>query len=231
MIVKLDRNDKEYIDELEDKFPNIFSVRSIKNDFLNNPYTNYLIYLIDNKIVGFLNYYFIYERMEIVNFNVLEYFQNKHIGSRLLEKLFEFANNLNVKNITLEVRIDNEKAIYLYHKFGFKDVSLRKNYYSGIDGILMECEMIEVKDVYILGIESSCDETSFSIVKNGVEEVATVISSQIDIHKKFGGVVPEIASRAHIKNITFVLEECLDKASLNIEDITAIAVTYGPGLI
>ena len=88
-----------------------------------------------------------------------------------------------------------------------------------------------MKDVYILGIESSCDETSFSIVKNGVEEISTVISSQIDIHKQYGGVVPEIASRAHIKNITFVLEECLEKANLKIEDITAIAVTYGPGLI
>ncbi len=88
-----------------------------------------------------------------------------------------------------------------------------------------------MKDIYILGIESSCDETSFSIVKNGVEEISTVISSQIDIHKQYGGVVPEIASRAHIKNITFVLEECLEKAKLKIEDITAIAVTYGPGLI
>ena len=88
-----------------------------------------------------------------------------------------------------------------------------------------------MKDIYILGIESSCDETSFSIVKNGTEEIATVISSQIDIHKNYGGVVPEIASRAHIKNITFVLEECLEKANMNMEEIDAIAVTYGPGLI
>ena len=231
MITNLDRNDKEYILELEEKFPNIFSIQSIENDFLNNPYTNYLIYLIDNKIVGFLNYYFIYDRIEIVNFNVLDYFQNKHIGSKLLEKIIKIANEKLVKNITLEVRKDNDKAIYLYHKFGFVDVSIRKNYYAGIDGILMECDVVNTKDVYILGIESSCDETSFSIVKNGVEEIATVISSQIDIHKKFGGVVPEIASRAHIKNITFVLEECLNKANMKIEDITAIAVTYGPGLI
>ncbi len=88
-----------------------------------------------------------------------------------------------------------------------------------------------MKDIYILGIESSCDETSFSIVKNGVEEIATVISSQIDIHKLYGGVVPEIASRAHIRNITFVLEECLTKAHMTIDNIDAIAVTYGPGLI
>lgn len=88
-----------------------------------------------------------------------------------------------------------------------------------------------MKDIYILGIESSCDETSVSIVKNGTEEIATVISSQIDIHKNFGGVVPEIASRHHIKNITFVLEECLTKAKMTIDQIDAIAITYGPGLI
>ena len=85
--------------------------------------------------------------------------------------------------------------------------------------------------MYILAIESSCDETSASIIKNGVEEIATVISSQIDIHKAYGGVVPEIASRNHIKNITIVLEECLNSANMTMDEIDAIAVTYGPGLI
>ena len=88
-----------------------------------------------------------------------------------------------------------------------------------------------MKNIYILGIESSCDETSVSIVKNGVEEIATIISSQIDIHKDYGGVVPEIASRHHVKNITIVLEECLEKANMTMDDIDAIAITYGPGLI
>ena len=88
-----------------------------------------------------------------------------------------------------------------------------------------------MKDIYILGIESSCDETSVSIVRNGSEEISTVILSQIDIHTNFGGVVPEIASRHHVKNITMVLEECLNKASMTIEEIDAIAVTAGPGLI
>ncbi len=88
-----------------------------------------------------------------------------------------------------------------------------------------------MKDIYILGIETSCDETSASIVKNGIEEIATVISSQIDIHKDYGGVVPEIASRHHVKNITMVLEECFEKANMKMDDIDAIAITYGPGLI
>lgn len=88
-----------------------------------------------------------------------------------------------------------------------------------------------MKDMYILAIESSCDETSCAIVKNGTVDIATVILSQIDIHTNFGGVVPEIASRHHLKNVTMVIEECLKKANFKIEDVDAIAVTCGPGLI
>jgi len=88
-----------------------------------------------------------------------------------------------------------------------------------------------MKDVYIFAIESSCDETSASIIKNGSIEVATVISSQIDVHKNYGGVVPEIASRLHINNITLVIDEVLRKSGMKMEDMSAIAVTYGPGLI
>ncbi len=88
-----------------------------------------------------------------------------------------------------------------------------------------------MKDVLILAIESSCDETSVSLIQNGVSELATVVLSQMDTHASFGGVVPEVASRMHIENITMVLEECLTKAKKQMEDVDAIAVTYGPGLI
>lgn len=88
-----------------------------------------------------------------------------------------------------------------------------------------------MKDVMCLAIETSCDETSMSIIKNGSEEIATVVFTQIDIHKKFGGVVPEIASRNHIESITIVLDELFEKAKMAIEDIDIIGVTYGPGLI
>ncbi len=85
--------------------------------------------------------------------------------------------------------------------------------------------------MYILAIESSCDETSCAIIKNGHEDISTVILTQIDIHTNFGGVVPEIASRHHLKNITMVIEDCLKKANFTMDMIDAIAVTYGPGLI
>ena len=88
-----------------------------------------------------------------------------------------------------------------------------------------------MKDIICLAIETSCDETSMSLIKNGSEEIATVVFTQIDIHKKFGGVVPEIASRSHIESITIVLDELLEKSKMKIEDIDIIGVTYGPGLI
>lgn len=87
------------------------------------------------------------------------------------------------------------------------------------------------KDVYILAIESSCDETAASVVRNGREVLSNIISSQIDLHTLYGGVVPEIASRKHIEKINPVIEEALKEAGVTLEDITAIAVTYGPGLV
>ena len=82
-----------------------------------------------------------------------------------------------------------------------------------------------------MGIETSCDETAVSIVKNGKEIVSNIVSSQIDSHKRFGGVVPEIASRHHVEQITIVLEEALKEAKVSYNEIDAIAVTEGPGLV
>ena len=87
------------------------------------------------------------------------------------------------------------------------------------------------QDVMILAIESSCDETAAAVVKNGREVLSNVISSQIELHKLFGGVVPEIASRKHIEKINQVIDEALETAGVTLEDIDAIAVTYGPGLV
>ena len=87
------------------------------------------------------------------------------------------------------------------------------------------------KDILTLGIESSCDETSVAVVKNGREVLSNVIATQIDIHKKYGGVVPEIASRNHVENITYVVEEALQKSGVILDDIDAICCTYGPGLV
>ena len=86
------------------------------------------------------------------------------------------------------------------------------------------------EEVLILAIESSCDETAAAVVKNGRTVLSNVISSQIDLHKLYGGVVPEIASRKHIEKINQVIEEALQEANISLDDLDAIGVTYGPGL-
>ncbi len=88
-----------------------------------------------------------------------------------------------------------------------------------------------MKDVNILAIESSCDETSMAIIRNGCECVHLTVLTQMDTHAEFGGVVPEIASRMHTENVTMVLEETLTKANMTMDDIDAVAVTYAPGLL
>lgn len=88
-----------------------------------------------------------------------------------------------------------------------------------------------MKDILTLGIESSCDETSVAVVKNGREVLSNVINSQIKIHEKFGGVVPEIASRNHVEAISNVAKEALVQANINFENIDVVTCTYGPGLV
>lgn len=87
------------------------------------------------------------------------------------------------------------------------------------------------KEIKILAIESSCDETAAAVVVNGRDVRSNIISSQIDLHTVYGGVVPEIASRKHVENINYVIQEALDTASVTLSDIDAVAVTYGPGLV
>lgn len=85
--------------------------------------------------------------------------------------------------------------------------------------------------ITILGVETSCDETAAAVLVDGVELRSNIVASQVEVHKKFGGVVPEVASRKHLENVNPVIMEALDKAGITLRDITAVAVTYGPGLV
>src|SRR5690554_4624340 len=89
----------------------------------------------------------------------------------------------------------------------------------------------ELEDILVLGIETSCDETAAAVVRNGREVLSNVISSQIDLHTLYGGVVPEIASRKHIEKINQVIKEALVQADVSLDDIDVVGVTYGPGLV
>lgn len=141
MIEKIEE-ESLYIDKLSELFPKILTSKSVKEDIKNNQFTNYLTYLTNGEPVAFINYYIMYERAEIININVLEEYQNQKIASKLLEYMVDECISHNVKSITLEVKETNIKAIHLYEKFDFSKVAVRRKYYQGIDGILMEKELM-----------------------------------------------------------------------------------------
>ena len=108
----------------------------------NNPFARKIEYVLDDKVIGYLDYSLIYDRMEIDNFNVLEEYRRQGIGTKLMAHLVSIAIEYRVVNITLEVRVSNANAISLYKKFGFREVALRKFYYGDEDGILMEKQVM-----------------------------------------------------------------------------------------
>ena len=143
MINILNENNIEMITNIVKNFPMVFSSKEqIENDFKNNVFTRYFNYLEKNNIIGFINYYDLYDRYEIANIYVKEENRNQKIGSKLLEKVIKLGEQQQIKNITLEVKKDNVYAIKLYEKNKFKKVAIRKAYYDGTDGILMERKMM-----------------------------------------------------------------------------------------
>lgn len=142
MIKELNNTDNEIIEKVEMAFPTFFSKSKILDDFAQNAFTKYFIYEEKSNIIGVVNYYDLYERFELSYIEVLEEYRNKKIGSLLIENLIKIAEEKKVKNITLEVNINNEYAIKLYNKYGFNVVAIRKGYYDGVDGYLMERKMM-----------------------------------------------------------------------------------------
>ena len=138
MIEKIDIK-SNYLDEINF---DTFNKDKVLFDIENNTFTNYYVYKEEDKVIAYINYQIMYERSELININVKDSYQNKGIASKLLEFMFEDLKSKDVKSITLEVKVTNTKAIHLYEKYGFKEVSVRKGYYQGIDGILMEKELV-----------------------------------------------------------------------------------------
>jgi N6-L-threonylcarbamoyladenine synthase len=198
-------------------------------------HTYYIIALEDNSVVGYAGLSKLpgSDQADIQTIAVREDKRGLGIGRMLLDTLTAQAVELDAKQIFLEVRADNSVAQKLYKLFGFKQIGTRKKYYQpdGVDAFIMKTDLKSKvnKEPVVLGIETSCDETGVGIVR-GNTLLANIISSSMDKHAIFGGVVPEIAARAHLEALTPVLDEALEKANLTLDDIDAIAVTNGPGL-
>lgn len=154
--------------------------------------------------------------------------QGQGLGRLLMQRLLDKSKALGSETVFLEVRSDNESAISLYKSLGFEQIDVRKRYYqpSGTDALVMR---LKIRQPIVLGIESSCDETGVGIVQ-GNRLLANALASSMDEHAKYGGVVPEVAARAHLEAIGQVLEKALAEAGITIDKVDAIAVANGPGL-
>ena len=136
MIREITINDNSF-NQLEDLVNKSFSY-NLKEDLTNNFFSKYFIYEENNNIIGFINYSDLYDRFELNYIYVKEEYRNQKIGSKLMTYFINIGTSKKIDNITLEVSVDNKIAICLYEKYNFKQVAIRKNYYNGVDGILME---------------------------------------------------------------------------------------------
>jgi len=199
------------------------------------PHTFYVVAYIDEKVVGYagLSKVKSSSSADIQTIAVDQSLRRRGIGRELMEKLIAQAIQLEAAELYLEVREDKPEPQKLYESLGFEAIDKRENYYQpdGVAAIVMRLALNqkERNEPVVLGIETSCDETGIGIVR-GTTLLANVISSSMDQHARFGGVVPEIAARAHLEALEATLQKALHDAGLSINEIDAVAVTNGPGL-
>lgn len=171
---------------------------------------------------------------EIQTIAVAETARRGGLGRVLMQSLISEARKRGAKEVFLEVRADNPGPRRLYATLGFDEIAVRVGYYQpdNVDAIVMRLALVPAPLVLgplVLGIETSCDETGIGIVR-GTTLLANVIASSMDEHARYGGVVPEIAARAHLEALTPTLTAALAEAGITLQELDAIAVTSGPGL-
>ncbi len=195
----------------------------------------YIVATIDEKLVGYagLNKQPIVHQSDIQTIAVSPELRGKGLGRDLMEHLLAEAKRAICPEVFLEVRADNPVARKLYETLGFEQIDIRKRYYQpdDVDAIVMRATLgaADKAEPLVLGIESSCDETGVGIVR-GTTLLANVISSSMQQHARFGGVVPEVAARAHLEALLPTLNEALATAKVSLDEIDAVAVANGPGL-
>lgn len=237
-------------------------------DELPRPDRLWWVALHDGAMVGYAGAMVVDGDMQVLKVAVDPSWRRRGIARNLLARVADGARNLGAQTASLEVRASNDGAQALYEALGFQRQGVRPRYYSDReDAVIMAGSLAGLLGSHdeeaqvagmaishyenqaqggaasqplVLAIESSCDETAAALVDGSGELLADVVASQVDFHSRFGGVVPEIASRKHIEAICGVCEECLDAASRSLErpagtvrwqDVQAVAATYAPGLV
>ena len=178
--------------------------------------------------------------------------QGHGIATRLMAELIPQAIEMGARAVSLEVRVTNWGAQRIYARFGFRPVGIRRNYYQEVseDALIMWTDDVrtaayrgrldEIEEtlpagraprVITLGIETSCDETAVAVVEDTFHVRANLIARQEHLHERYGGVVPEVAARAHVESLNPLLEQALREADVSFRTIDGVAVTVGPGLV
>ena len=193
-------------------------------------HTQYLVAFDDGQLVGYagLSSPAGSFQADINTIAVAESFRRRGVATELMTQLIELATRSGAEEMFLDVRADNPGAIELYKKFGFEQIDIRKGYYKpeSVDALVFRKEIYQP---LVLGIETSCDETGVGIVR-GNRLLSNALNSSMEIHARFGGVVPEVAARAHLEALQPTIDTALDEAGIELKDLDAIAVTNGPGL-
>ena len=211
-----------------------WSAQTMRDELLAT-HTSYLLALQDDLVVGYggLSKIPSSEQSDIQTIALSPSARGRGWGRQLVNHLLSEARRLGAEQVFLEVRSDNSVAHGLYVSLGFKEIDRRRGYYQpeGVDAVVMCLELgtEPLREPIVLGIESSCDETGVGIVRGGTL-LANVISSSMDLHARFGGVVPEVAARAHLEALQPTLHKALAEAQISLADVDAIAVANGPGL-
>ena len=209
--------------------------KSVMRGELVAPHTHYLVSYQGEEIIAYggLSKISGSEQADIQTIAVSEEHRGKGLGRDLMKALIHEAQQLEAKEVWLEVRADHLIPQKLYESLGFEAIDRRENYYQpdGVDAVVMRLKLKggKVFEPIVLGIETSCDETGIGIVRGSVL-LANVISSSMEQHDRFGGIVPEIAARAHLEAMEPTLSKALSDAKISLREIDAIAVTNGPGL-
>ncbi len=213
----------------------------MQTELAPNPSRNYFVATLDGLVVGYAGIGVVDgHEADVMTIAVSDSHRGAGLGRRLMNRLIDVAAKRQAREMFLEVRADSPVPQALYRSLGFEQIDLRKGYYQpeGIDAVIMRLDLsarirelaqARLSEPVVLGIESSCDETGVGIVR-GNTLLANAVSSSMDAHARFGGVVPEVAARAHLEAIKPTLDQALKTAGLSINEIDAIAVTNGPGL-
>ncbi len=223
---------------------------AFEQELRSNRLARYVVARAGEQIVGFAGIWMMVDEAHVTTFSVHPDWRRQSIGRQLLLNLAELAGTIGARRMTLEVRESNVQAQALYRSFGFDIVGRRADYYTddGEDALVMTTPDLEdpadagrprerarahrrMSGPRILAIESSCDETGVAVVVGGRRIEANQVATQVALHAETGGIVPEVAARQQLRWIVPTLEAALAEGGTDWDDIDAVAVTSGPGLI